>query len=68
MVKKKVATKNPLKKLKLPPVRTPTTADDVKTAILLVSITINVAVFVGWLAIKITTQYDAQVAEFLFSR
>lgn len=41
---------------------------DFKNAALLVSVTINVAVFVGWLAIKLTTQYDLQVAQFLFTR
>jgi len=50
------------------PARTPNTVDDFKTALILVSVTINVAVFVGWLAIKLTTAYDAQVAAFLFGR
>ena len=49
-------------------VRFPSTFDDFKNAALLVSITINVAVFVFWLAIKVTTKYDAEVANFLFSR
>lgn len=48
--------------------RVPTTGDDFKTAALVVSVTINLAVFVGWLAIKLTTEYDDQVASFLFSR
>jgi len=48
--------------------RTPTTFDDFKSAALLVSVTINLAVFVGWLAIKLTTEYDSQVASFLFGR
>jgi hypothetical protein len=48
--------------------RVPRVSDDFKTAALLVSVTINVAVFIGWLAIKITTKYDEQVATFLFSR
>jgi hypothetical protein len=42
--------------------------EDFKTAALVVSVTINLAVFVGWLALKITTKYDAQVAGFLFDR
>jgi len=41
---------------------------DFKNAALVVSVTINVAVFVGWLAIQLTTQYDQQVAQFLFTR
>lgn len=44
------------------------TREDFKTAALLVSLTINVSVFVGWLALQITTVYDAQVAQFLFVR
>lgn len=44
------------------------TGDDFKNAALLVSVTINAAVFVGWLAIKLTTQYDQQVAQLLFTR
>ncbi len=48
--------------------KVPTVVDDLKTAALVVSLAINVAVFTGWLAIKITTQYDLQVAQFLFSR
>jgi hypothetical protein len=48
--------------------RVPTVYDDFKSAALLVSITINVAVFIGWLAIKITTKFDEQIATFLFAR
>lgn len=48
--------------------KVPTVVDDLKTAALVVSLAINVAIFTGWLAIKITTQYDLQVAQFLFSR
>lgn len=48
--------------------KVPTVVDDLKTAALVVSLAVNVAVFTGWLAIKITTQYDLQVAQFLFSR
>lgn len=44
----------------------PSTWDDFKTAALVVSATINVGIFVGWLALQITTKYDQQVAQFLF--
>lgn len=60
---KKVAAKPTTSSTKVP-----TVVDDLKTAALVVSLAINVAVFTGWLAIKITTQYDLQVAQFLFSR
>lgn len=46
----------------------PTAYEDFKNAALLVSVTINVAFFVGWLALQITTQYDEQIAYLLFSR
>lgn len=44
------------------------TGEDFKNAALVVSVTINAAVFVGWLAIQLTTQYDQQVAQLLFTR
>lgn len=43
------------------------TREDVKTAALLVSVTINVGVFVGWLTLQVTNIYDVQVAQFLFT-
>jgi hypothetical protein len=43
-------------------------ANDFRGAALVVSVTINVAVFVGWLAIQLTTKYDQEVAQFLFTR
>jgi len=46
--------------------RAASTTDDVKTALLIVSAAINVAVLVAWLAIKLTSKYDEQVAAFLF--
>lgn len=49
-------------------VKHPTAYEDFKNAALLVSVTINVAFFVGWLALQITTQYDSQIAYLLFNR
>jgi len=48
--------------------REPSTLNDAKNAILIVSLTINAAVFVTWLILKITTAYDQQVFDFLFTR
>jgi len=48
--------------------RTPTTMDNFKSALLVVSLLANAFVLVGWLAIRLTTQYDLQVATFLFVR
>jgi len=42
--------------------------EDFKTAVILVSVTLNLAFFIGWLALHITTQYDAQVYNILFTR
>lgn len=48
--------------------REPSTLNDTKTAILVVSLTINAAFFIAWIALRITDVYDAQVADILFSR
>ena len=42
--------------------------EDFKTALILVSVTLNLAFFIGWLALHITTAYDAQVYNILFVR
>ena len=52
----------------VPAAREPSTLNDAKTAVLLVSLAINLAVFIGWLALRITTAYDEQVFNFLFVR
>jgi hypothetical protein len=66
MVKKKA--KKPVTKKITSTYRTPNTSEDFKTAALVVSLTINVAIFIGWLAIKVTNKYDEQVVNFLFHR
>lgn len=73
MVKK--TTKKTAKKVKkntinawFPVARKASTMDDLKTAVLLVSLVINLAIFVGWLALRLTTAYDHQVFNFLFVR
>lgn len=50
------------------PPRKPTTADDLKTAALLVSLTINLAFFIFWLILRLTDVYDVEVQNFLFNR
>ena len=52
----------------LPSLRIPTTGQDIKSAVLLVSVTINLAIFIGWLLLRLTTVYDAEVYNFLFNR
>jgi hypothetical protein len=44
------------------------TYDAFKTAALVVSLTINVAIFVLWIILQVTTKYDEQVYNFLFNR
>ena len=44
------------------------TGQDVRNAILVVSIVLNLFVFIAWLAMQVTTRYDAQIAGFLFNR
>ena len=43
-------------------------SQDLKTAVLVVSVVANLFVFTAWIALQVTTQYDSQIASFLFSR
>ncbi|MDB5180022.1 MAG: hypothetical protein JWN12_654 [Candidatus Saccharibacteria bacterium] len=69
--KTKKTTKRALKKTfsgwMLAP-RKASTLNDVKTAVLLVSLTINAVFFIAWLILRLTTMYDAQVYNILFVR
>jgi hypothetical protein len=42
--------------------------EDLKHSILIVSVVANLVVLTAWIALQVTTQYDAQIASFLFSR
>ena len=44
------------------------TNEDAKNALLIVSLTINAFVLIGWITLQVTTVYDYQVAAFLFTR
>lgn len=47
----------------------PTQADkDAKTALLIVSLAVNMFILTAWIALQVTTVYDYQVATFLFAR
>jgi hypothetical protein len=48
--------------------RVPGTSDDVKTAILITSLALNLAIFIGWIILRVTSKYDEQVFNFLFIR
>jgi len=41
---------------------------DLALAVLIVSLTVNLFVLVGWVTLQVTSVYDAQVASFLFTR
>lgn len=44
-----------------------TSSNDLMIAILIVSVVINAFLLTGWIALKVTSQYDAQVAGLLFN-
>lgn len=43
-------------------------SQDLKNAVLIVSVVVNLFIFTAWIALQVTTQYDAQLANFLFTR
>lgn len=63
MVKKKAVAKKQQTTL-----RVPTTFDDVKSGLLVISLLINLAVLIFWIVLRVTTKYDEQVFNFLFTR
>lgn len=44
------------------------TDQDVKNALLIVSLLVNAFILIGWITLQVTTVYDAEVAAFLFTR
>jgi hypothetical protein len=44
------------------------TSRDATTALLIVSLTINLFILISWVTLQVTSAYDAQVASFLFTR
>jgi hypothetical protein len=41
---------------------------DVKNAVLIVSAVVNLIILTAWIAMQVTSQYDAQLASLLFNR
>lgn len=41
---------------------------DFMLAMLIVSVTVNLFVLIGWVALQVTNIYDAEVAAFLFTK
>jgi hypothetical protein len=44
------------------------TNHDLMVSMLIVSVLVNLFVLIGWVTLKVTGAYDAEVATFLFSR
>jgi len=44
------------------------TSQDLRNAVLIVSLVINLYFLIAWVMLQVTTRYDATVAELLFSR
>jgi hypothetical protein len=42
--------------------------EDLKHSILIVSLIANLFIFTAWIAMQVTTQYDAQIFSLLFTR
>jgi len=75
MVKKTVSNKTSAKKAPkkglnswFMPAREPSTLNDAKNAILLVSLTINLVGFIIWLVLNLTVDYDTQLSNFFLNR
>jgi hypothetical protein len=49
-------------------VATMRTAEDLRNAVLIVSLVINLYFLTAWVMLQVTTRYDIAVAELLFSR
>jgi hypothetical protein len=67
---KKAVPVKTTKKTNIPALLTtvPATANDLKSALLVVSLIINLFILIGWLVLQVTTQFDSQVSSFLFTR
>ncbi len=44
------------------------TNQDLMISILIVSLTVNLFILIGWVALQVTSVYDAEVAAFLFTK
>ncbi len=43
-------------------------SQDLRNSVLIVSVIANLYVLIAWITLQVTTQYDVQVANFLFNR
>ena len=49
-------------------VQASTMSQDLKSAVLIVSVIANLFIFTAWIALQVTTRFDTQIASFLFNR
>jgi hypothetical protein len=68
MAQKTNTTKNESIEMAMEMVQTSNMSQDLKTAVLIVSVVANLFFFTGWVALQVTTQYDMQIATLLFNR
>ena len=47
---------------------TSTMSQDLKSAVLIVSVVVNLFIFTTWVALQVPTQFDTQIASLLFTR
>jgi hypothetical protein len=66
MTKQSTTVKKTTKKQS--PKSAPTTLDDFKSALLVVSLGVNTLVLIGWITIKVSDQYDIAAVTLLFLR
>jgi hypothetical protein len=51
-----------------PVIVTERVGEDLKNSILIVSVVANLFVLTAWIALQVTSQFDSQLASFLFTR
>ena len=65
---KKVTTKKSVAETNVAVADFSQTNQDLMISVLIVSLTVNLFVLIGWVALQVTSVYDAEVAAFLFTR
>jgi hypothetical protein len=68
MAQKTNTTKNASTEMAMEMVQVSNMSQDLKSAVLIVSVVANLFIFTAWVALQVTTQYDTQIATFLFNR
>lgn len=58
----------PVKKSKIDPIPAQQTAHDLRNAVLIISLLVNIFVLGMWIAVVISSRYDSALTNFLFGR